>query len=144
MWFARLCLVANRSLYCRSESQRAGTENLLSGNESHWLRRIVIRTALPFGVCGSFVPPGMRLLEFFPEKFDDQITDERGYCGNLKIRGGENILEGPTQAVFPSHARPFKFSHQQVGVKEKEDKPDLDGRSSDVFLHDTAGFYGAP
>jgi hypothetical protein len=40
------------------------------------------------------------------------------------------------QATLPlPHARALKFFHQKVGIKQEDDKTDLDQRSPDTFLH---------
>jgi hypothetical protein len=42
-----------------------------------------------------------------------------------------------------SHLGAFKFSHQEVGIKQEYDKTDLDHSSPDVFLHGPKRLLGS-
>jgi hypothetical protein len=74
-------------------------------------------------------------LELLSQRFENDISDERGYQGNLKIGGCENIADGPGQTFLLAHAGALEFSHQQIGIKQEDDEAYLDDRSIKVFLH---------
>jgi hypothetical protein len=74
-------------------------------------------------------------LEFLAKKFKRDITDERGYRGDYKIGSGKNISDCPSYAPLLPHPRALKFSHQEIGIKQEDDKSHLDHRSPDIFLH---------
>jgi len=70
-----------------------------------------------------------------PEKFKNEITDERSDHSNCKIDLGKNIFDSPSQAPFPLHTRARKFRHQKIGIKEEDYKTDLGYCSPDIYLH---------
>ena len=74
-------------------------------------------------------------LESLSKKFEKDITDERGYRGNFKIGSSKNIFDCPHYAPLHSHTGTLKFSHQQIGIEEEDDKAALDYSSQDIFLH---------
>jgi hypothetical protein len=61
-------------------------------------------------------------LESLSKKFEKDITDERGYRGNFKIGSSKNIFDCPHYAPLHSHTGTLKFSHQQIGIEEEDDK----------------------
>jgi hypothetical protein len=65
-------------------------------------------------------------LESLPQKLKKHIPDERRNHGNFKIGAGKNIFDGPRQTSLLPHARPLKFSHQQIGIKQEDDETHLD------------------
>jgi hypothetical protein len=73
--------------------------------------------------------------ELLSEKFEEGKADDGGYCSNFKISSGKNIFERRGYASFLAEARALKFSHQKIGIKEKDDESYLDRRSQDIFLH---------
>ena len=74
-------------------------------------------------------------LEPLSKKFNEDISDERGYYGNFKICPGKNISECPDYASLPPHPGAFKLSHQKIGIKEEDNKTYFNQRSPDIFLH---------
>jgi len=74
-------------------------------------------------------------LEFLSKKFNKDITDERGYRGDFKIGSGKNISDCPSYPPLLPHPRALKFSHQEIGIEQEDDKSHLDHRSPDIFLH---------
>jgi hypothetical protein len=75
------------------------------------------------------------LLESSPKKLNKEITDDCGYHGNFKIRSGKDVTNRPGQAPLLSGARTFKFSHQKIGIKQKDDKAHFDQRPQSSPLH---------
>jgi len=73
-------------------------------------------------------------LEFLPEKFYKDITDERGYCGNFKIGSRKDFSDCPSDASFLPDARALKFAHQEIRIEQEDDKTYLDHRSPGIFL----------
>ena len=67
-------------------------------------------------------------LKFLSKVFNNYITNQRGDEGNYKISSCKNILNGKKQALSLTVGT-SKFSHQQIGIKEKDDKTRLDYRS---------------
>jgi hypothetical protein len=74
-------------------------------------------------------------LESLTKKFEEDVTNESRDHGDLKIGGGKNVSECPSQTSFLSHARAFEFPHQEIGIKEEHNKTDFDKRSPDIFHH---------
>jgi hypothetical protein len=74
-------------------------------------------------------------LESLPKEFKKAITDERGDHGNLEVGRRENIYDCPRYTSLLTHARAFKFTHQEIGIKQEDDKTYFDNRSPDTFLH---------
>ena len=54
---------------------------------------------------------------------------------NLKISNGKNISNRPGKPSLLPHARPFKLSHQEIGIKQEDDKSDLDHSAQHILLH---------
>jgi hypothetical protein len=77
----------------------------------------------------------MLALKLLSKKFKKAVADERGYGGNSKVGRGKNIFECRSYTPFLSQARALEFSHQEIGIKEEDDKAYLDYRSPDIFLH---------
>jgi hypothetical protein len=80
----------------------------------------------------NFLDPA---LESLAKAFEEDITDERGERGNPETGSGKNIFDRPCQTPPLPHTGALKFAHQQIGVKEKDDKAHFDHRSPDIFLH---------
>jgi hypothetical protein len=97
-------------------------------NRRHHRRRI---TAV------SLAAQNQRLvcLESLSKKFKKDVTDQSGRHGNSKIGSGKNISDGPSYAPLLAHTRALKFSHQEIGIKQEHDKPNLDHRSPGILLH---------
>jgi hypothetical protein len=79
--------------------------------------------------------PAFLGLEFAPKKFEKQVADERGDNGDRKIAGCQNVDDCPKQAHFPSFSRALKFTHQKVGVEQKNNEARLGHSSPYCFLH---------
>ena len=62
-----------------------------------------------------------------PEILENEIPDESRDGGNQEIGSGKNVPEGPDQAPLRPHARAFKFPHQEIGVEQRDDEPNLMG-----------------
>jgi hypothetical protein len=86
-----------------------------------------------------------------PKKFQERLTDRRSYNRDCKTGSGEYVGQRPEQASLPSHAGVFKFSHQEVGIEQKNNESDLNQHPpSDLFcvhVHGrariiTGSFYG--
>src|SRR5579863_4029845 len=82
------------------------------------------------GFVLRFVSP-----ELLAKKFKKDITDERRDHGDSKIRSGKYISDCPSQTPRLSHPRALKFSHQEIGIKQENNKGYLDHRSPDIVLH---------
>ena len=74
-------------------------------------------------------------MEFVPQKFNNDIADERGCNGNRKIGGGNNVRNSPGDAQFPSFSGVRKFAHQQVDIEQEDDERYLDHGPPDRLFH---------
>src|SRR5208282_1160096 len=91
----------------------------------------------PVGSCCFFCRESQSpdCLESLSKKFKKDITDERGHHGNGKIRCGKDVSDRPAHAPLLPHPRALKLSHQEVGIKEEDDKSYFDHRSREILLH---------
>jgi hypothetical protein len=56
-------------------------------------------------------PSRFSCLEFLSKKFEEDVANQRGDQSNLKIGGGKNIMDRPSNASLLRHARALKFAH---------------------------------
>src|SRR5271169_5414329 len=88
---------------------------------------------------GSGCPRVERLndhcLKSLSKKFKEDVSDDRGYRRNFKIGSGKDISDCPSHTLLLTHARALKFSHQQIGIKQKDDKTNFNDSSPNTFLH---------
>ena len=83
----------------------------------------------------SGIKPASGCLEFVPKKFKQNVADEPGYDGDFKIGRSKDIPKRPGDAPLLSHAGALEFSHQEIGIEQKDDKTYFNHRSADIFLH---------
>src|SRR6266446_3521384 len=109
-------------------------------NQSQQMLRKIVRLTLRGGgwrnaaqVCRQ--KSGLGCLESFSKKFKQDVADERGDHGNCKIGSGKHISDCPSHAPLLPHAGALKFSHQKIGIKQEDDKTDLDQRPPNILLH---------
>jgi hypothetical protein len=60
-------------------------------------------------------------LTVLPQLFKHDVANQRRNNGDRKICFGKNIIQGKHQTL-PFSAAGFKFSHQEIGIKEEDDK----------------------
>src|ERR1700677_1537816 len=77
-------------------------------------------------------------LESLPKKFKKDIANECSCCRNFKIGNSENILDCPHYAPLRPQTRTLKFPHQEIGIKQEDDKAHLDHRPPNILLHRTS------
>src|SRR5579864_1741325 len=82
-----------------------------------------------------------RDLKLLSQKFKKDVTHEGSDRGNFKIGHRNHISNSPNYALPLRDPRALKFSHQEIGIKQEDDKRHFDYRSPDVFLH---GKYRLP
>ncbi|MGA3264993.1 MAG: hypothetical protein ABSC47_13230 [Terracidiphilus sp.] len=61
----------------------------------------------------------------------DPMSNQRGNHGDGEIRDRKDIAEGEGQG-FPVSIGHREFSHQEIGIKEKDDKRDLNQGARDA------------
>src|ERR1700743_2025214 len=66
------------------------------------------------------------VLYLLPQIFKNNIPHYRGSEGYLKIAEGKNIIQRPPKAFLLAVAGAVILAHQQIGVKQENNKPHLD------------------
>ena len=73
-------------------------------------------------------PPA--ILQQFAKVMNHAMANQRGNQGDREIRERKNIAAGKDQS-FPLSIGRGKFSHQQVGIKEEDNKRNLNQGAPD-------------
>jgi hypothetical protein len=69
-------------------------------------------------------------LEAFPKEFENGVPNQAGYDGDYEIFRCENVQDCDGQS-FAAFVGAREFSHQEIGIKQENDKADFDERPPD-------------
>ena len=83
----------------------------------------------------KFPPILLHPLEFFAQGFEQDIGDKSRYQTNYKIGHRKNIAKRPQQAILLTGAGTLEFSHQEICVKQEQNKSHFNQEFPDKFIH---------
>ena len=80
-------------------------------------------------------------LQLFAQELEDPIADEGADQGNEEVRGRDDVVQGKGEGLaLAVDAR--ELAHEQIGIKEEDDKRDFDQSLARAGLSRGGGVSG--